>query len=40
VASASFLAPPAAAGSRVTVQMNVLVGEVFLTIETTYFQWW
>lgn len=40
VASASFIAPPASSGSRVTVQMNVLVGELFLTVETTYFQWW
>lgn len=40
VASARFIAPPAPSGSRVTVRMNVLVGEVFLTVETTYFQWW
>jgi len=40
VASARFIAPPAPPGSRVTVQMNILVGEVFLTVETTYFQWW
>jgi hypothetical protein len=40
IASASFLAPAAPPGSRVIVQMNVLVGEVFLTVDTTYFQWW
>jgi hypothetical protein len=40
VANARFLAPPASSGTRVTVQLNVLVGEVFLTVETTYFQWW
>lgn len=40
VASASFLAPEAPPGSRVIVQMNVLAGEIFLKVETTYFQWW
>lgn len=40
IASASFLAPAAPPGSRVIVQMNVLVGEIFLTVDTTYFQWW
>lgn len=40
VASARFLAPPASPGSRVIVQMHVLVGEAYITVETTYFQWW
>lgn len=40
LASASFLVPPATPGSRVDVQVHVLIGETFLTIETTYFQWW
>ncbi len=40
VASATFIAPPAPPGSKVIVQMHVLVGEVYLTVETAYFQWW
>jgi hypothetical protein len=38
--SATFIVPPAAPGGQVLIEMRVLVGEVFLTIETTYFQWW
>lgn len=37
---ATFVTPPATAGSRVVVEMYVLVGETLLTIETAYFQWW
>ncbi len=40
LASASFVAPPAEPGSRVIVEMHVLAGETFLTVETAYFQWW
>lgn len=40
LASTSFITPPAAPGSRVDVQVHVLVGEIFLTIETAYYQWW
>lgn len=40
VATTSFVAPPAPPGSQVLVEVNVLVGEVLLTVETTYFQWW
>ena len=40
LASARFIVPPAPSGSRVIVQMHVLVGEVFMTVETAYFQWW
>lgn len=40
LASASFVVPPASPGSRVDVQVHVLIGETFLTIETAYFQWW
>jgi hypothetical protein len=40
LASASFVAPPAVPGSRVIVEMHVLAGEAFLTVETAYFQWW
>ncbi len=39
-ASATFAAPPAAPGSRVMVEVHALVGETFLTAQTTYFQWW
>jgi hypothetical protein len=38
--SATFIVPPAAPGGQVVVEMHVLAGEVFLTVETTYFQWW
>lgn len=38
--SATFIAPPATPGGQVLIEMHVLVGEVFLSIETTYFQWW
>ena len=40
LSSATFVTPPATPGSRVGVEMHVLVGEVPLTIETAYFQWW
>jgi hypothetical protein len=40
LASATFIAPPAQPGSKVIVQMNVLVGDIFISVETTYFQWW
>lgn len=40
LSSASFVAPPAAPGSRVIVEIHVLAGQVFLTVETAYFQWW
>ena len=40
LSSATFVTPPATPGLRVGVEMHVLVGEVPLTIETAYFQWW
>ncbi len=40
LSSAAFDAPPAAPGTRVIVEAHVLAGETFLTVETTYFQWW
>src|SRR5574341_1776242 len=40
VASATFIAPPAPSGTQVLIEMHVLIGEIFLTVETTYFQWW
>lgn len=40
LANARFVAPPAEPGSMVIVQINVLVGDIFLTVDTTYFQWW
>lgn len=39
-ASAAFIVPPATAGTQVIVEAHVLLGELFLTVETTYFQWW
>ncbi len=36
----SFIAPPAAPGSRVIVEVHILAGETATTIETVYFQWW
>jgi hypothetical protein len=36
----SFIAPPAAPGSRVIVEVHILAGETTTTIETAYFQWW
>ena len=38
--SATFKTPQATPGSRVVVEMHVLVGEEPLTIETAYYQWW
>ena len=40
LSSATFVTPPATPGSRVVIEMHVLVGEIPLTIETAYFQWW
>lgn len=40
VASTSFITPPAAPGSRVTVRVHVLVGATHYTVETAYMQWW
>lgn len=40
LAVATFIAPPASPGSQVIVEMHVLFGEVFMTVQTTYFQWW
>lgn len=40
IASATFIAPPASPGARVVVELYVLVGNTFLTVETTYIQWW
>jgi hypothetical protein len=40
LASAAFIAPPAPSGSKVLIQMHVLIGETYLTAETSYFQWW
>lgn len=40
VASTSFITPPAAPGSRVTVRVHVLVGATHFTVETAYLQWW
>jgi hypothetical protein len=36
----SFIAPPAAPGSRVIVEVHILAGETTTTIETVYYQWW
>ncbi len=40
LASATFVVPPAAPGSTVIIEVYVLFGEIFVTAETTYFQWW
>jgi hypothetical protein len=40
VAAATFIVPPAPPGTRVVVELYVLVGDTFLTVETTYIQWW
>jgi hypothetical protein len=40
IASARFTVPPALPGAQVVVEVHVLSGEIFLTVETTYFQWW
>jgi hypothetical protein len=40
LASARFIVPPAPPGSRVMVKMHILVGETYLTVETSYIQWW
>lgn len=40
LASTSFIVPPAEPGTEVVVEVHVLIGETFLTTETTYFQWW
>jgi hypothetical protein len=40
LSSARFIAPPATPGSRVLVEVHVLLGEIFLTVETAYMQWW
>lgn len=38
--SAAFIVPPAEPGGRVLVRLHVLIGEVFQSTETSYFQWW
>lgn len=40
LASVRFKAPPALPGSQVVVELHLLSGEIFFTVETTYFQWW
>lgn len=40
LSSARFIAPPASPGSRVVVEIHILVGDIFLTVETAYMQWW
>jgi hypothetical protein len=40
LAMARFRVPPALPGSQVTVEVHVLTGEIFFTVETNYFQWW
>lgn len=40
IATARFTAPPALPGGQVVVEVHILSGEIFLTVETTYFQWW
>src|SRR5574341_1281175 len=40
LSSARFVAPPALPGSQVVVEVHVLLGEIFLTAETAYMQWW
>lgn len=40
IAAATFIVPPAPAGAQVVVELYVLVGNTFLTVETTYIQWW
>lgn len=40
VASASFIAPPESSGYVITVQINVLLEKLTLTVNTTYIQWW
>jgi hypothetical protein len=40
LAAARFEAPPALPGSQVVVELHLLSGEIFLTVETNYFQWW
>jgi hypothetical protein len=37
---ATFGAPPATPGSQVIVEMNLLYGDTFFTVQTTYVQWW
>jgi len=38
--SATFVVPPATPGTQVLVKMHVLYKDTFLTVETTYTQWW
>lgn len=40
LSSARFVGPPALPGSQVVVEVHVLLGEIFLTAETAYMQWW
>ena len=40
LASARFIVPPAEPGSQVRVEIHALAGEVLLSGQTTYFQWW
>jgi hypothetical protein len=40
LSSARFITPPALPGSQVLVEVHVLLGEIFLTVETAYMQWW
>ena len=40
LSSATFIVPPASPGSQVLVEMHVLVGDTFLTVQTAYIQWW
>ena len=40
LATARFTVPPALPGAQVVIEVHILSGELFLTVETTYFQWW
>src|SRR3546814_20364735 len=40
LAKARFAVPPALPGAQVIVEVHIRSGEVFLTFETTSFQWW
>lgn len=40
IASATFIVPPAPPSTQVVVELYVLVGDTFLTVETAYIQWW
>jgi hypothetical protein len=40
IASATFIVPPAPPGTQVVIELFVLVGNTFLTVQTTYIQWW